>query len=43
LAHLDAALAGPPWLRDAAAALFAAAVAHGWAVDGADGFVYRSP
>jgi len=47
LLHLHAALAaedgaaGPPrWLVDDARALFAAAVERGWAVDGADGFVY---
>ena len=47
LLHVHAALAadddaaGPPrWLVDDARALFAAAVERGWAVDGADGFVY---
>ena len=30
----------PAWLLDDAAALFDAAVREGWAVDGADGFVY---
>jgi mannose/cellobiose epimerase-like protein (N-acyl-D-glucosamine 2-epimerase family) len=44
LLHVNAALAAgsaaPPWLIDDARALFAAAVARGWAVDGADGFVY---
>lgn len=40
--HLDAALgaAAPEWLRRDAVALFEAAVADGWAADGADGFVY---
>jgi len=39
---LGAALgdAAPGWLLDDARALFDAAVAQGWAVDGADGFVY---
>lgn len=38
---LDAALsAPPPWLVEAAQALFATAVRTGWAVDGRDGFVY---
>lgn len=42
LVHLDAALgaASPAWVMADARALFAAAVAEGWAVDGADGFVY---
>lgn len=31
---------GPTWLLDDARALFQAAVAEGWSVDGADGFVY---
>jgi mannose/cellobiose epimerase-like protein (N-acyl-D-glucosamine 2-epimerase family) len=40
--HLRAALGAgaPDWLLDDARSLFAAAVAEGWAVDGADGFVY---
>lgn len=40
--HLRAALgdAGPAWLLDDAVSLFEAAVDEGWAVDGADGFVY---
>ncbi|WP_432477875.1 AGE family epimerase/isomerase [Nocardioides sp. GXQ0305] len=40
--HLRAALGAdaPGWLLDAARALFEASVADGWAVDGADGFVY---
>jgi sulfoquinovose isomerase len=44
--HLHAALAADPaaeapgWLVDDARSLFAAAVAEGWATDGADGFVY---
>ena len=40
--HLDAALGGdaPGWLRPSAESLFANAVREGWAVDGADGFVY---
>jgi sulfoquinovose isomerase len=40
--HLRGALGGaaPAWLLPDAQALFAAAVAEGWAVDGADGFVY---
>jgi mannose/cellobiose epimerase-like protein (N-acyl-D-glucosamine 2-epimerase family) len=40
--HLRAGLgsAAPGWLLDDARSLFAAAVAEGWAVDGADGFVY---
>jgi mannose/cellobiose epimerase-like protein (N-acyl-D-glucosamine 2-epimerase family) len=41
LLHLDAGLADPPaWLLADSRALFARAVALGWAVDGADGFVY---
>jgi sulfoquinovose isomerase len=32
--------AAPPWLLDDAVALFNASVREGWAVDGADGFVY---
>jgi mannose/cellobiose epimerase-like protein (N-acyl-D-glucosamine 2-epimerase family) len=47
LLHLNAALsaapagpAPPPWLVEDARALFDAAVRRGWAVDGADGFVY---
>jgi sulfoquinovose isomerase len=40
--HLRAALgdAAPPWLLEDAAALFAASVRDGWAVDGQPGFVY---
>ncbi len=40
--HLRAALgeAAPDWLLDNAVGLFDAAVREGWAVDGADGFVY---
>ena len=40
--HLRAALgsSAPTWLLDDAVALFDAAVREGWAVDGADGFVY---
>ncbi len=44
LLHLDAALGAdaPPWLRPAAAALYDRAVTDGWAVDGAEGFVYTT-
>jgi sulfoquinovose isomerase len=43
LLHLDASLANPPdWLLRAAAGLFDRAVADGWAVDGAEGFVYTT-
>jgi sulfoquinovose isomerase len=40
--HLRAGLGpdAPVWLLDDARSLFAAAVEEGWAVDGADGFVY---
>jgi sulfoquinovose isomerase len=40
--HLRAGLGAdaPEWLLPDAQSLFAAAVAEGWAVDGADGFVY---
>lgn len=40
--HLRAALgeAAPGWLLDDAVSLFDASVREGWAVDGADGFVY---
>ncbi len=40
--HLHAALGdeAPDWLLDDARSLFDAAVREGWAVDGADGFVY---
>jgi sulfoquinovose isomerase len=40
--HLAAALgeSAPEWLLDAAGRLFDRAVRDGWAVDGADGFVY---
>jgi mannose/cellobiose epimerase-like protein (N-acyl-D-glucosamine 2-epimerase family) len=41
--HLEASLADPPdWLLPAARKLFDRAVADGWAVDGADGFVYTT-
>ena len=45
LVHLELALeqeggTAPAWLRSAAEALFEHAVRRGWAVDGADGFVY---
>ncbi|MGQ5261894.1 AGE family epimerase/isomerase [Micromonospora sp. ZYX-F-536] len=41
LLELEAVLPQPPrWLLSDARALFAAAVRRGWAVDGADGFVY---
>ncbi len=33
-------LAAPEWIDEAARELYAVAVAKGWAVDGADGFVY---
>lgn len=43
LLHLEASLASPPdWLLPAAEALFDRAVADGWAVDGAEGFVYST-
>ena len=43
LLHLEASLADPPdWLLPAAEALFDRAVVDGWAVDGADGFVYTT-
>jgi len=43
LLHLEASLADPPdWLLPAAKGLFDRAVADGWAVDGADGFVYTT-
>ena len=43
LLHLEASLADPPdWLLAAARELFDRAVADGWAVDGADGFVYTT-
>jgi len=44
LLHLRAALgdAAPGWLLEASVALFDQAVASGWAVDGADGFVYTT-
>ena len=40
--HLRAGLgaAAPEWLLDDAGSLFDAAIGEGWAVDGADGFVY---
>lgn len=41
LLHVESALADPPdWLLPGAIALFEAATSRGWAVDGADGFVY---
>jgi mannose/cellobiose epimerase-like protein (N-acyl-D-glucosamine 2-epimerase family) len=43
LLHLEASLADPPdWLLPAAEGLFDRAVRDGWAVDGADGFVYTT-
>jgi sulfoquinovose isomerase len=43
LLHLEASLTDPPdWLLPAAEALFDRAVTDGWAVDGADGFVYTT-
>ena len=43
LLHLEASLADPPeWLLPAAEGLFNRAVADGWAVDGAEGFVYTT-
>jgi sulfoquinovose isomerase len=43
LLHLEASLSAPPdWLLPAAEALFDRAVTDGWAVDGADGFVYTT-
>ena len=43
LLHLEASLADPPdWLLPAAEGLFDRAVGDGWAVDGADGFVYTT-
>jgi sulfoquinovose isomerase len=43
LLHLEASLTAPPdWLLPAAEALFDRAVTDGWAVDGADGFVYTT-
>jgi sulfoquinovose isomerase len=43
LLHLEASLPEPPdWLLTAAKGLFDRAVADGWAVDGADGFVYTT-
>jgi sulfoquinovose isomerase len=43
LLHLEASLADPPdWLLSAAEGLFDRAVADGWAVDGADGFIYTT-
>jgi sulfoquinovose isomerase len=43
LLHLEASLPDPPdWLLPAAQGLFDRAVADGWAVDGADGFVYTT-
>lgn len=42
--HLRTALGAqaPGWLADAAELLYGAAVRRGWAVDGADGFVYTT-
>ncbi len=41
LLHVEAALEDPPgWLLPDAIALFDAATARGWSVDGAEGFVY---
>ncbi|MDQ1682026.1 MAG: hypothetical protein QOH99_567 [Frankiaceae bacterium] len=41
LLHLEAGLDNPPsWLAEGARALFDNALAQGWSVDGADGFVY---
>jgi len=42
--HLRAALgaSAPDWLLEHSRALFASAVTDGWAVDGADGFVYTT-
>jgi sulfoquinovose isomerase len=43
LLHLEASLTdSPDWLLPAAEALFDRAVVDGWAVDGADGFVYTT-
>jgi sulfoquinovose isomerase len=44
LLHLEASLGedAPDWLLSSATALFDRAVADGWAVDGADGFVYTT-
>jgi mannose/cellobiose epimerase-like protein (N-acyl-D-glucosamine 2-epimerase family) len=43
LLHLEASLASPAdWLLPAAVGLFDRAVADGWAVDGAEGFVYTT-
>src|SRR3954453_22764271 len=43
LLQLEASLTDPPdWLLPAAEGLFDRAVADGWAVDGADGFVYTT-
>ena len=44
LLHLEASLGdeAPDWLLHSAAALFDRAAADGWAVDGADGFVYTT-
>jgi sulfoquinovose isomerase len=43
LLHLEASLPDPPdWLLPSAEALFDRAVVDGWAVDGADGFVYTT-
>lgn len=44
LLHLDAALdeRAPAWLVESAMALYDVAVREGWAVDGADGFIYTT-
>jgi mannose/cellobiose epimerase-like protein (N-acyl-D-glucosamine 2-epimerase family) len=44
LLHLEAALGAeaPDWLLSSAIALFERAAADGWAVDGADGFIYTT-
>jgi sulfoquinovose isomerase len=44
LLHLEASLGAdaPDWLAPASVALFERATADGWAVDGADGFVYTT-
>ncbi len=44
LLHLEASLGdhAPDWLLPSATALFDRAVADGWAVDGADGFIYTT-
>jgi sulfoquinovose isomerase len=44
LLHVEGAVGAgaPPWLVEGSAALFDRAVADGWSVDGADGFVYTT-